>query len=162
MLFVVGISCSMRKCMWSETSMLQDCGVFKCMSVYHKWTQIIHLRITLMSLFGCSMLFGDLHVLFPVFATDLSEFNLVPVNEDTFLFACRVEWNVLLSNTVVLRPAQTIYFVQRIKRICKFTQPLSYTSFPNYGASNQLAKGTRALLVRRQSVCRSILQPHTR
>lgn len=57
---------------------------------------------------------------FPVFATGLSEFNLVPGSEDIFLFARRVEWNILLSNTVVLGPAQTIYFVQRIKRICKF------------------------------------------
>jgi len=73
-----------------------------------------------MFLFGCSILFGDLGVLFPVFATGLSEFNLVAGNEDIFLFARRVEWNVLLSNTAVHWPAQTVYFVQRIKRICKF------------------------------------------
>jgi hypothetical protein len=41
-------------------------------------------------------LFGDLGVLFPVFATGLSEFNLVAGNEEIFLFACRVEWNSVI------------------------------------------------------------------
>jgi hypothetical protein len=49
-----------------------------------------------MFLFGCSILFGDLVVPFRVFTTGLSEFNLVPSNEDVFSFACRTEWNVLL------------------------------------------------------------------
>jgi len=49
-----------------------------------------------MFFFGCSILFGDLVVPFPVFATGLSEFNLVPSDEDIFSFPCKTEWNVLL------------------------------------------------------------------
>ena len=64
--------------------------------MYQKWAQIIHVRITSMLIFGCSILFGDLVVPFPVFATGLSEFNLVPSYEDKFSFACRTELNVLL------------------------------------------------------------------
>jgi len=49
-----------------------------------------------MFLFDCSILFGDLVVPFPVFATGLSEFSIVPNDEDVFRFTCRMGWNVLL------------------------------------------------------------------
>lgn len=115
-----------------------------------------------MFFFGCSILCGDVSVIFPVFATGSSEFNLVPGNEDILLFACRVEWHVLLSKYGSFWACPNYIFCTKNQENMQIRVTYLLYKLSKLWCCERACKRSQALSVRRQPVCRSILQPHKR